>query len=133
MAAEVRAALPALRAKRAINVDGTTAEARGARRSRRVVPLGSIDAALEWLIAASNDTRRARLIEPDRSDVIVAGVVVVRETLRHLGVGETTASDRDLLDGPRWPQPGSRSRKKVLRRPAPTRAAAKLALAIFCC
>ena len=98
MAAEVRAALPQLRAKRAINVDGTTAEL-AALAGVRTVSLGSIARALEWLIAASNDTRRARLIEPDRSDVIVAGVVVVRETLRHLGVGETTASDRDLLDG----------------------------------
>ena len=31
--------------------------------------------------------------------MLAAGVVIVRETLRHLGLGETTASDRDLLNG----------------------------------
>jgi exopolyphosphatase/guanosine-5'-triphosphate,3'-diphosphate pyrophosphatase len=98
VAAEVRSALPALRAERALNVDGTTAELAALAGSRSVT-LAAIDDALAWIVGSSDAERRARLIEPDRSDVLAAGVVVVRETLRHLGLDETTASDRDLLNG----------------------------------
>jgi exopolyphosphatase/guanosine-5'-triphosphate,3'-diphosphate pyrophosphatase len=98
MAAEIRHALPPLDAERALNVDGTTAEL-AALAGTRTVTLDAIDRALGWLLASSDAERRTRLIEPDRSDVLAAGVVVVRETLRHLGLGETTASERDLLNG----------------------------------
>jgi len=98
MAAEVRSALPALAALRALNVDGTTAEL-AALTGGRTVTLAAIDEALAWIAESTDEERRGRLIEPDRSDVLAAGVVVVRETLRHLGLGETTASDRDLLNG----------------------------------
>jgi len=98
MAAEVRSALPALAALRALNVDGTTAEL-AALTGGRTVTLAAIDDALAWIGESTDEERRGRLIEPDRSDVLAAGVVVVRETLRHLGLGETTASDRDLLNG----------------------------------
>ncbi|HEU5370804.1 MAG TPA: hypothetical protein VFU51_00280 [Gaiellaceae bacterium] len=98
MAAEVRSALPALAALRALNVDGTTAEL-AALTGGRTVTLAAVDEALAWIAESTDEERRERLIEPDRSDVLAAGVVVVRETLRHLGLGETTASDRDLLNG----------------------------------
>jgi exopolyphosphatase/guanosine-5'-triphosphate,3'-diphosphate pyrophosphatase len=98
MAAEVRSVLPTLTAQRALNVDGTTAEL-AALTGGRTVTLAAIDEALAWIGDSSDEDRRAQLIEPDRSDVLAAGVVVVRETLRHLGLGETTASDRDLLNG----------------------------------
>jgi len=97
-AAEVRSALPALRAERAVNVDGTTAEL-AALAGGRTVTLAAIDDALAWIVGSTDEERRARLIEPDRSDVLAAGVVVVRETLRHLDLNETTSSDRDLLNG----------------------------------
>ncbi|HEY1513973.1 MAG TPA: hypothetical protein VGF66_09490 [Gaiellaceae bacterium] len=110
MAAEVRSVLPTLTAQRALNVDGTTAEL-AALTGGRTVTLAAIDEALAWIGDSSDEDRRAQLIEPDRSDVLAAGVVVVRETLRHLGLGETTASDRDLLNGialaaARLPEPG---------------------------
>jgi exopolyphosphatase / guanosine-5'-triphosphate,3'-diphosphate pyrophosphatase len=98
MAADVRSALPPLRAARALNVDGTTAEL-AALAGGRTVTLAEIDEALAWLSESTDAERRARLIEPERSDVLAAGVVVVRETLHHLGLTETTASDRDLLNG----------------------------------
>jgi len=98
MAADVRSALPPLAATRALNVDGTTAEL-AVLAGDRTVTLAQIDRALAWIVAASDAERRARLIEPDRSDVLAAGVVVVRETLRHLRLDTTTASDRDLLNG----------------------------------
>ncbi|HET7128090.1 MAG TPA: hypothetical protein VFJ93_03330 [Gaiellaceae bacterium] len=98
MAAEIRGALPPLHAERALNVDGTTAEL-AALAGARTVTLETIDRALAWLLSSTDEERRARLLEPDRSEVLPAGVVVVRETLRHLGLEETTASDRDLLNG----------------------------------
>jgi exopolyphosphatase / guanosine-5'-triphosphate,3'-diphosphate pyrophosphatase len=98
MAAEVRAALPAVDAARAMNVDGTTAEL-AALSGSPTVTLEAIDHALSWIVGSTDEERRARLVEPDRSDVLAAGVVVVRETLRHLALDATTASDRDLLNG----------------------------------
>jgi exopolyphosphatase/guanosine-5'-triphosphate,3'-diphosphate pyrophosphatase len=98
IATDVRSALPALHAERVLNVDGTTAEL-AALAGSGTVTLAAIDEALSWIVRSSDAERRARLIEPDRSDVLAAGVVVVRETLRHLGLAETTASDRDLLNG----------------------------------
>ncbi|MGN6797332.1 MAG: Ppx/GppA phosphatase family protein [Gaiellaceae bacterium] len=98
MAADIRSALPQLAVERALNVDGTTAEL-AALTGSRTVTLAAIDDALAWVAGSSDDERRARLIEPDRSDVLAAGIVIVRETLRRLGLGETTASDRDLLNG----------------------------------
>jgi exopolyphosphatase / guanosine-5'-triphosphate,3'-diphosphate pyrophosphatase len=98
MAADIRAALPPIEATRALNVDGTTAEL-AALAGSRTVDLAVIDRALDWVRSSTEEERRARLIEPDRSDVLAAGIVVVRETLRHLGLRETTSSDRDLLNG----------------------------------
>jgi len=99
MAADVRAALPPLTATRAVNVDGTTAELAALAGNGRRVTLRTVDQALDWLVYATDEERRARLLEPERSEVLAAGVVVLRETLRHLGLHETTASDRDLLNG----------------------------------
>ena len=54
---------------------------------------------LAWLAAPTDAERRARLLQPDRSDVIAAGVLIVREVLLHLGLDRIAPSDRDLLDG----------------------------------
>jgi exopolyphosphatase/pppGpp-phosphohydrolase len=99
MAAEVRAALPELTAQRALGVDGTTAELAALGGEGRTVTLETIDDALGWLARATEAERRARLLEPDRSEVLAAGIVILREILLHLGLGATTASDRDLLTG----------------------------------
>ena len=94
-AACVRSLLPDLAATRLIGVDGTTAEltAMGA------TTVAAIDGVLAWLDGASDVERRARLLEPDRSEVLAAGVVVLREALVHLGVDRVEASTRDLLTG----------------------------------
>jgi exopolyphosphatase/guanosine-5'-triphosphate,3'-diphosphate pyrophosphatase len=98
-AAHIRALLPPhLHAQRALGVDGTTAELAwigGA----GTVTLETIDDTLEWLSVSTEEERRARLIEPDRSEVLAAGVLILRETLRWLGLDSITASTRDLLNG----------------------------------
>jgi exopolyphosphatase/guanosine-5'-triphosphate,3'-diphosphate pyrophosphatase len=97
-AAYIRSQLPTLAAERALGVDGTTAELAGIAGSATVT-LATIDETLEWLAVTSEAERRARLILPDRSEVLAAGVLILRETLRQLGLDQIDASDRDLLNG----------------------------------
>jgi exopolyphosphatase/guanosine-5'-triphosphate,3'-diphosphate pyrophosphatase len=97
-AAYIRSQLPALDVERALGVDGTTAELAGLA-GGRTVTLATIDETLEWLAVSDEDERRARLILPDRSEVLAAGVLILRETLKHLGLERIEASDRDLLNG----------------------------------
>jgi exopolyphosphatase/guanosine-5'-triphosphate,3'-diphosphate pyrophosphatase len=93
-AAEIRDQLPALAGERILGVDGTTAElaALGS------VTLEGIDGVLEWLRTSTDAERRRRLLQPDRSDVIAAGVLIVREVLLHLGLDRIEPSPRDLLN-----------------------------------
>ena len=97
-AAYIRTQLPTLTAERALGVDGTTAELAGLAGSKTVT-LAKIDETLEWLAVSTEEERRARLMLPDRSEVLAAGVLILRETLRHLGLTAIEASERDLLDG----------------------------------
>ena len=97
-AAYIRTQLPTLSAERALGVDGTTAELAGLAGSKRVT-LGNIDETLEWLAVSTEDERRARLMLPDRSEVLAAGVLILRETLRHFELDAIEASEHDLLDG----------------------------------
>ena len=43
--------------------------------------------------------RRIRPLDPERAPVIVAGAVIVRETLAFLGLNAIEISERDILDG----------------------------------
>jgi exopolyphosphatase/guanosine-5'-triphosphate,3'-diphosphate pyrophosphatase len=97
-AAYIRSQLPELEAERALGVDGTTAELAGIA-GGRTVTLDTIDETLEWLAVSDEEERRARLILPERSEVLAAGVLILRETLRHLALDAIDASDRDLLNG----------------------------------
>jgi exopolyphosphatase/guanosine-5'-triphosphate,3'-diphosphate pyrophosphatase len=97
-AAYIRTQLPTLEAERAFGVDGTTAELAGLA-GDKTVTLAKIDETLEWLAVTTEEERRARLILPDRSEVLAAGVLILRETLRQLRLVAIEASERDLLDG----------------------------------
>jgi exopolyphosphatase/guanosine-5'-triphosphate,3'-diphosphate pyrophosphatase len=99
MAAETRPALPRLTARRALDVDGTTAELAALGGGGPTVTLATIAESLRWLETSTDDERRARLLQPDRSGVLAAGVVILREILLHLGLDRTRASERDLLNG----------------------------------
>lgn len=94
-AEEIRAQLPELDVARALGVDGTTAEvaAMGDITSARV------DDVLSWLRTASEAERRERLLEPDRSEVLAAGVLILRELLRHYDLERIEPCGRDLLTG----------------------------------
>ena len=61
---------------------------------------GSIDEQLRRLSSVPVAERREiPSLEPDRAPVIVAGAVILRETLDHFGLPELEASERDILDG----------------------------------
>ncbi len=94
-AADIQSHLPELTAERLLGVDGTTAELA----ALDAVTLARIDEVLGWLRTSSDAERRARLLQPDRSDVIAAGVLVVREVLLRLGLDRIAPSTRDLLNG----------------------------------
>jgi len=94
-AAAIRAQLPPLDVSRGLGVDGTTAE---------VAAMGAITAALlddvlAWLRTASEADRRERLLEPDRSGVLAAGVLILREILQTYNLREIEPCSRDLLTG----------------------------------
>jgi exopolyphosphatase / guanosine-5'-triphosphate,3'-diphosphate pyrophosphatase len=97
---EVRTRLPRppFETRRVVGVDGSTAELAAIARTR-TVPLDAVERTLERLAGADEDERRALLMEPDRSEVAVMGVLVVRELLRHLGVDRIEAGEHDLLTG----------------------------------
>jgi exopolyphosphatase / guanosine-5'-triphosphate,3'-diphosphate pyrophosphatase len=97
-AAAIRGLLPDLDVRRALGVDGTTAEV-AAMGDGRGAAASAIEEILVWLRTSTEAERRARLLEPDRSEVLAGGVLVLRETLRHFGLERIEASDRDLLNG----------------------------------
>ena len=94
-AAEIRSYLPEVAGERLLGVDGTTAELA----ALDAVTLSGIAGVLEWLRTSTDAERRARLLQPDRSEVIAAGVLIVREVLLHLGLDRIAPSPRDLLNG----------------------------------
>jgi exopolyphosphatase/guanosine-5'-triphosphate,3'-diphosphate pyrophosphatase len=97
-AAHIRALLPDVHATKALGVDGTTAEL-AAIAGSPTVTLATIDDTLAWLAGSTEEERRARLLEPDRSEVLAAGVLILRETLRQFGLRSVEAHERDLLNG----------------------------------
>ncbi|MEP6978241.1 MAG: Ppx/GppA family phosphatase [Thermoleophilia bacterium] len=61
------------------------------------IAIGELLARLAALPVA--ERRELPGLEPERAPVIVGGVVIVRELLRHLGLDELEVSEHDLLDG----------------------------------
>jgi exopolyphosphatase / guanosine-5'-triphosphate,3'-diphosphate pyrophosphatase len=84
--------------RKLLGVDGTTAEL-AALHGPPVLTLADVDALLRRLVILPDDERRALLLEPDRSSVIVMGALILRELLEALGAEHVEASGRDLLNG----------------------------------
>lgn len=64
------------------------------------IPAASVDEQLQRLAALPLAARReVPALEPERAPVIVGGAVVVREVMRHFGLEELEASERDILHG----------------------------------
>jgi exopolyphosphatase/guanosine-5'-triphosphate,3'-diphosphate pyrophosphatase len=109
-AMEVRRLLPELESPRAIGVAGTVTtlaaldlglEAYDPERTHGHVM--SLDAIEHWLARLAGMTLAERLdvpaMEPGRASVIVAGVLILRETLDAYSLQEIEASEHDILQG----------------------------------
>jgi exopolyphosphatase/guanosine-5'-triphosphate,3'-diphosphate pyrophosphatase len=96
----VEAALPRppFAVRTLLGVDGTTAEL-AALRGNRTLAAEDVEVQITRLAAATQAERRDLLLEPDRSEVIVMGAVILRELLRGLGAELVVAGDRDVLNG----------------------------------
>jgi exopolyphosphatase/guanosine-5'-triphosphate,3'-diphosphate pyrophosphatase len=111
IAAHVRSRLPVgRRPTRAIGVAGTVTslaaldlELEEHDRDRvhgHRLTLDGVTSQLECLAALPLAERRELpALDPERASVIVAGAVIVRETLRHFHLDELEASERDILHG----------------------------------
>jgi exopolyphosphatase / guanosine-5'-triphosphate,3'-diphosphate pyrophosphatase len=110
-AAAARSALPnGARPERAVGVAGTItslaaldldlAEYDSDRVHGHRLSATGIDAQLERLASMPlAERRRVPALDPERAPVIVAGAVILREVLRHVGLDEIEVSERDLLHG----------------------------------
>ena len=109
---EVRAALEPVQAtaKTGIGVAGTItsiaaldlglAEYDRERVDKHRLTLQGVDKQLARLAAMTTAERRELpAFEPKRAPVIVAGTVILRETMAHFGLDEIEISERDILDG----------------------------------
>jgi exopolyphosphatase/guanosine-5'-triphosphate,3'-diphosphate pyrophosphatase len=66
----------------------------------RVVTARAFEGVLARLGALPlEERRRVPSLEPERAPVILAGLVIAYEAMRHLGVDRLEASERDLLHG----------------------------------
>ena len=99
-AAAIDAALPAgpAEVETLLGVDGTTAELAALHGSPSLTAV-EVGQGLAWLTSVGEEERRARLLEPDRSGVIVMGTLILARLLAHLGAGRVEAAGRDLLNG----------------------------------
>lgn len=95
----VRAVLPPppFQVHTLLGVDGTTAELSALRGGRALEP-GDVEAELARLAACSVSERRGLLFEPDRSEVIVMGALILRELVRGLAAERVVIGDRDVLN-----------------------------------
>jgi len=114
-AAQVRSTLaervpPEIRPRRALGVAGTVTQLAtldlGLEREEPDLVHGhrlaaaTVVAQLDRLSSMTMDEiRRERGMHPDRAPVIVAGAVVVLETLRHFGLDELEVSEHDIMHG----------------------------------
>ena len=99
-AAAIDAALPAGPGgvETLLGVDGTTAEL-AALHGAPALTAAEVGQGLAWLTSVDEEERRARLLEPDRSSVIVMGTLILARLLARLGAGRVEAAGRDLLNG----------------------------------
>ena len=109
-AAHVRGLLPALAVESAIGVAGTITTVAAidlgletydpARIHGHPIARGTVEAVLERLASLPLPGReRVPGLEPARAPVIVAGLVVLRETMERYGLDAIEASERDIIHG----------------------------------
>lgn len=98
-AAAVSGALPDLEVTSAVGVAGTVGQL-AALAGTDELSLATVERLTDELASMPlADRREVPNLDPDRAPVIVAGGLIVRETLRRYRLGEIRFSVRDILDG----------------------------------
>jgi exopolyphosphatase/guanosine-5'-triphosphate,3'-diphosphate pyrophosphatase len=104
LAEAVRQTVPAVSAEHAIAVAGTATSLAAIDGAEEVhgyrLGLASCERIAAMLAAKSvEERRRVDGLHPDRAPTIVAGAVILTESIRALGLQEVEVSDRDILHG----------------------------------
>jgi exopolyphosphatase/guanosine-5'-triphosphate,3'-diphosphate pyrophosphatase len=104
LAEAVRRAVPNVRADHAIAVAGTATSIAAIDGAEEVhgyhLSLASCERVAAKLAGLTVEQRReVKGLHPDRAPTIVAGAVILTESVRALGLNEVEVSDRDLLHG----------------------------------
>jgi exopolyphosphatase/guanosine-5'-triphosphate,3'-diphosphate pyrophosphatase len=104
MAEAVRATLPELSAEHSIAVAGTATSLAAIDGAEKVhgyrLNLGACERITAMLAGMPLEDRKGvKGLHPDRAPTIVAGAVILTESVRALGLDEVEISDRDLLHG----------------------------------
>lgn len=104
LAQDVRSIVPDVHAEHAIAVAGTATSLAAIDGAEQVhgyrLNLGACERITAMLAAMPlEDRRNVKGLHPDRAPTIVAGAVILTESVRALGLDEVEISDRDLLHG----------------------------------
>ena len=104
LAEAVRETVPDLRAEHAIAVAGTATSLAAIDGAEEVhgyrLNLGACERITAMLAGMPlEDRRNVKGLHPDRAPTIVAGAVILTESVRALDLGEVEISDRDILHG----------------------------------
>jgi exopolyphosphatase/guanosine-5'-triphosphate,3'-diphosphate pyrophosphatase len=104
LAEDVRATVPGVEAEHAIAVAGTATSLAAIDGAEEVhgyrLNLGACERITALLAGMPlEDRRNVKGLHPDRAPTIVAGAVILTESVRTLGLDEVEISDRDLLHG----------------------------------
>jgi exopolyphosphatase / guanosine-5'-triphosphate,3'-diphosphate pyrophosphatase len=104
MGAAVREAVPDVSAEQGIAVAGTATSLAAIDDADPIhgyrLSLATCERLVAMLAAMSLEERRqVKGLHPDRAPVIVAGAVILTESMRVLGLGEIEVSERDILHG----------------------------------
>ncbi len=104
LAEAVRETVPDVSAEHAIAVAGTATSLAAIDGAEEVhgyrLPLGALERITAMLAGMPVEERRnVKGLHPDRAPTIVAGAVILTESVRSLGMDEVEVSDRDLLHG----------------------------------
>ena len=104
LAEAVRETVPGLRAEHAIAVAGTATSLAAIDGAEEVhgyrLNLGACERITAMLAGMPlEDRRNVKGLHPDRAPTIVAGAVILTESVRTLDLGEVEISDRDILHG----------------------------------
>jgi exopolyphosphatase/guanosine-5'-triphosphate,3'-diphosphate pyrophosphatase len=104
LAEDVRATVPELKAEHAIAVAGTATSLAAIDGAEEIhgyrLNLGACERITAMLAGMPLEDRKGvKGLHPDRAPTIVAGAVILTESVRTLGLDEVEISDRDILHG----------------------------------